>query len=75
VYYIDVQNTIFSLRLRERRRRSAALLSQSACTERSIPPLVEEETQLPSSDRGDTQTGRRSLKPTLEKYASKKHKR
>jgi hypothetical protein len=44
----------FSFRLRERRRRSAALLSQSAYTERPIPPLVEQETLLPSSDRGDT---------------------
>jgi hypothetical protein len=49
---------LFSLRLRERRRSrrtSAALLSQSAYTERPIPPLPEEETSSPSSGKGDTQ--------------------
>jgi hypothetical protein len=35
-----------------RRRRSVALLSESACTERPKPPKVEEETPLPSSDGG-----------------------
>jgi hypothetical protein len=61
VLYRRSTQTIFSLRLRERRRRSAALLSRSANIERPIPPLVEEETPLPSSDKGgliDTQTGR-----------------
>jgi hypothetical protein len=31
---------------------SAALLGQSAYNERSIPPLVKDETPLPSSDEG-----------------------
>jgi hypothetical protein len=56
------KQTIFSLRLRgRRRRRSAALLSQSAYTEMTIPPPVDEETPFPSSDREghiDTQTHR-----------------
>jgi hypothetical protein len=53
--------TIFILRLRgrrrrrrRRRRRPAALLSQSAYIERQNHPPVEEETPLPSSDKGDT---------------------
>jgi hypothetical protein len=37
---------IFSLCLRGRRRRSIALLSQSAYNERLIPPLIAEETLL-----------------------------
>jgi hypothetical protein len=45
-------NTANIQHTRERKRRSAALLSQSAYTERPIPLLVEEETPLPSSDRG-----------------------
>jgi hypothetical protein len=52
MYYVDVQQTMFSLRVRERRRRSAALLSQSAYIERPIPPLVEEVSPLPISDMG-----------------------
>jgi hypothetical protein len=56
----------------ERRRRSTVLLIQSAYTERPIPPLVEEETTLPSSDCGgwghaDTQTGRILHKPSSAK--------
>jgi hypothetical protein len=50
--------TQFSLRLRRWRRRFAALLSQSVYTERTIPPLVEEETLLPRSDRGHTEIHR-----------------
>jgi hypothetical protein len=34
-------------------RRSSAVLSQRAYTEGPIPPLVEEETPLPSSDVGE----------------------
>jgi hypothetical protein len=41
-------SSIHSLR---RRRKSSALLSQSAYTERLISPLIEEETLLPSSNR------------------------
>jgi hypothetical protein len=36
----------------EKRRRFAALLCQSACTERPNPPLLKEETPLSSNDRG-----------------------
>jgi hypothetical protein len=39
------------------RGRSAVVLSQSAYTERPIPPLVEEETPLPISD-GEGETHR-----------------
>jgi hypothetical protein len=46
-------------RRRRRRRRCAALLSQSAYTESPIRPLAEEETPLPNSDKGDTQTHRK----------------
>jgi hypothetical protein len=59
--------TILSLRLRggrRRRGRYVALPSQSAYNERRNPPLVGEETPLPSSD---TDTGRRSHKPTWRK--------
>jgi hypothetical protein len=47
------------------------VLSQSTYTERLIPPPIEEETSLPSSDKKDTdtQTGRTSHKPTFGKYA------
>jgi hypothetical protein len=54
--------TIFSLRLRERRRRrSAALSSQSAYTEVPNPPLVGEETPLPCSDTDTQEVDRISL--------------
>jgi hypothetical protein len=46
--------TMFSLCLRWGRRRFAASLCQSVYTERPIPPLVEEVTPLPSSDKGKT---------------------
>jgi hypothetical protein len=51
----------------ERRRRSSALFSQSAYTERLIPPLIDEGTPLPSGNGGcgetdrNKDTGRRSL--------------
>jgi hypothetical protein len=40
------------------RRRSAVLLSQTAYTERLIPPLVEEQTPLCSSDMWGMETAR-----------------
>jgi hypothetical protein len=79
MYYIDfIQSPAERERERERERTCAALLGQSAYTEKSIPPFVEEETLLLSRDRGThrntdiethtrTQTGRRSHKPTLGK--------
>jgi hypothetical protein len=71
MHYVDVQH---SLCLRERRR-SVALFSQNAYTERTIAALVKGETPLPSSDKvgthrhRDTQRGRRLYKPTLGKQA------
>jgi hypothetical protein len=53
----------------EKRRRFAALLGQSVYTERPNTLLVDEETPLPSSDRGDTQTDRSSHKLILGKQA------
>jgi hypothetical protein len=59
------KQTAFIHRLRgRRRRRSAALLSQSAYTERPDSPLFEEETPLPSSDRDTHKIGSRSHKST-----------
>jgi hypothetical protein len=56
IYYVDVQN---SLHLEGRKRRwPAALLSESAYTERPNQPLVEKEAPLHSRDVEDTQTHR-----------------
>jgi hypothetical protein len=52
MYYVDVS----SERERGGEREVSDLLSQSAYNERPIPPLVKEETPLPSSDVEDTDT-------------------
>jgi hypothetical protein len=57
MYYILVDIQHRSIRsASERRTRFTALINQNAYIERPIPSLVEEETALPSSVRGDTQT-------------------
>jgi hypothetical protein len=51
VYWVDVPNRQYSVSIqRERRKRSTALASQSIYDKRTIPPLVKEETLLPSTD-------------------------
>jgi hypothetical protein len=45
-------DSIHFLSERRRRRRSTAMHSQSAHADRLTPPLIEEETQLPSGNWG-----------------------
>jgi hypothetical protein len=53
MYYVEVQHSQYSLSVGEREGGwDTTLLSQSAYTGRGIPPLVEEETLLRSSDWG-----------------------